>query len=540
MIKNQRLQFCDYSKDNFLDLFGPRTRQTLYLERYISELQAKIVLREPKYFDRDYLAEFASFYSVSSKGYPNICERLHFFSEKISRRTLIADSGGSPRALKRLQGAYLGFIVKRPIPAAPLGRTVLKWYPDKFAKTTPRVPASSRKNFVHIAGVELYVEGLAWQQQDSGVGACATVSLWSMLQSSAFDDHHAIPTTADITQAAHKRHSFGTRMFPSKGLNIIQVYEVINERDLVPLITEGDVKDTHGRTIGFSKDRFASTCAAFIRSGYPVLIVGRLSTSGGEGGEHAICNVGFRSHIPSAGDPSIPDLAESNIEFLYVHDDNLGPNVRVRIDVDTKFIPNDSMDEAMVAKPVVSLHPDGPHSHDENSHTSSPIDGSYGKFVPTQLIVAANSDIRTDLDTLHKAALKHASNIGEILNHLAESHGLEKLAFAVSSRFFRISDYLGTELQDRLSGSSRESRKVLSAVRLRLTENVNPMSLHIAVIRIGLDDSTILADILYDTTDSDRNHPIFAHVAYDKLMAEVIQYLEIARDDSYGVCVRAY
>ena len=540
MIKNQRLQFCDYSKDNFLDLFGPRTRQTLYLERYISELKAKIVLREPKYFDRDYLAEFASFYSVSSKGYPNICERLHFFSEKISRRTLIAASGGSPRALKRLQGAYLGFIVKRPIPAAPLGRTVLKWYPDKFAKTTPRVPASSRKNFVHIAGVELYVEGLAWQQQDSGVGACATVSLWSMLQSSAFDDHHAIPTTVDITQAAHKRHSFGTRMFPSKGLNIIQVYEVINERDLVPLITEGDVKDTHGRTIGFSKSRFTSTCAAFIRSGYPVLIVGRLSTSSGEGGEHAICNVGFRSHIPSTGDPSIPDLAESNIEILYVHDDNLGPNVRVRIDIDTKFIQNDSMNQAMVPEAVVSLHPEGPPSRDRKSHPSSPIDGSYGKFVPTQLIVAANSDIRTDLDTLHKAALRHASNIGEVLNHLAESHRLEKLAFAVSSRFFKISDYLGSELQDRLSGSSRESRKVLSAVRLRLTENVNPMSLHIAVVRIGLDDSTILADILYDTTDSDRNHPIFAHVAYDKLMAEVIQGLEKARGDRYGVCVRAY
>ena len=539
MIKNQRLQFCDYSKDNFLDLFGPRTRQTLYLERYISELQAKSVLREPKYFDRDYLAEFASFYSVSSKGYPNICERLHFFSEKVSRRTLIAASGGSPRALKRLQGAYLGFIVKRPIPAAPLGRTVLKWYPDKFAETTPRVPASSRKNFVHIAGVELYVEGLAWQQQDSGVGACATVSLWSMLQSSAFDDHHAIPTTADITQAAHKRHSFGTRMFPSKGLNIIQVYEVINERDLVPLITEGDVKDTQGRTIGFSKDRFASTCAAFIRSGYPVLIVGRLRTSDGGVG-HAICNVGFRSHIPSAGDSSTPDLAESNIEFLYVHDDNLGPNVRVRINVDTEFIQDDSKNEAMDPKPVVSLHPEGPPPRDGESPPSSPIDGSYGKFVPTQLIVAANSDIRTDLDTLHRAALRHASNIGELLNHLAESHGIEKLALAVSSRFFRISDYLGTELQDRLSGSSRESRKVLSDVRLRLTENVNPMSLHIAVVRIGLYDSTILADILYDTTDSDRNHPIFAHVAYDKLMAEVIQYLEIARDDSYGVCVRAY
>ena len=537
---NQRFKFFEYSKDNFLSIFGPHTRQTLYLERYIGELGAKTILREPKYFDRDYLAEFAAFYSVSSKGYPNICERFHFFAEKVGRRTLVAASGGSRYAQERLQNAYLGFIVKRPIPAVPLGRTVLKWYPDKSADTTPRVTASSRKNFAHIAGVRLYVEGLAWQQQDSGVGACATVSLWSMLQSSAFDAHHAIPSTAEITQAAHKRHSFGSRMFPSKGLNIIQVYEVINERDLVPLICEGDAQDPHGRAIGFSKARFASTCAAFIRSGHPVLIVGEFRASSGERGEHAICSVGFRSCIPSSGDPSAPDLAESNIEHLYVHDDNLGPNVRVKVDEEEIRIESGSMNRPASAKSVVSLRPEGPPPRHGNSQPSSPIDNSYGTFVPTQLIVAANTDIRTDPDTLHKAALRHVSNIGDVFNRLADVYGIEKRAFAVASRFFRISEYLGTEIGDRLGDSSRNAKKVLSAVRLQLAENVNPMSLHIAVVRVGLDDSTILADILYDTTDSDRNHPIFAYVAYYDFMVEVIQFLEIARGDSYGVCVRAY
>ena len=537
MSLKQRLQFSTYTRASFLDLLKPTSQQTLYLENYISELKAKVVLREPRYFDRDYLAEFAAFYSVSSKGYPNNCERLHFFSEKVSRRTLIAASGGSAKAQKQLQKAYLGFIVKRPIPAAPLGRTVLKWFPDRFADTTPRVPASSRKYFVHLVGVELYVEGLAWQQQDTGVGACATIGLWSMLHSSAFDDHHAIPTTADITREAHKKHSFGTRIFPSKGLNIFQVYEAIKERDLVPLITEGDEKDGNGRTIGFSKERFASTCASFIRSGYPVLIVGRLKTSEG-GGEHAICNVGFRSCIPSTGDPSIPDLADSNIEILYIHDDNLGPNVRFKIDVETKIIWDESKNGGMDAKPVVSLHHEPPPSRDG---TCRPSFSSYGRFTPTQLIVAAHSDIRTDPDTLHKAALRHASNIAEVFNHyLAEACGVPKLAFAVSSRFIRLGDYLGQELQNRLGGSSRESRKVLSTVRFSLTENVNPMSLHIAVVRIGLNDATVLTDILYDTTDSDRNHPVFAHVAYHKLVATVIKGLQEGKGDNYGVCVRAY
>ena len=136
--------------------------------------------------------------------------------------------------------------------------------------------------------------------------------------------------------------------------------------------------------------------------------------------------------------------------------------------------------------------------------------------------------------------MRHTSYIEEIVNHFAESIGIEKFAFAVSSRFFRISDYLGSELRDRLSGSSRESRKVLSTVRLALTENVNPMSLHIAVVRIGLINSNVLVDIICDTTDSDRNHPIFAHVAYVEVMADAIRLLESATNVRFGVCVRAY
>ena len=201
-----RLLFVNYSTEAFFSLLGLRSRQARYLERYLDALNARVILRESKYFDRDYLAEFAAFYSVSAKGYSNVCERMHFFSDGITRRTLRAAAGGSPRAKSRMQDSYLGFIVRRPIPAAPLGRTVLKWFSDKFAHTTPRVPASTRKYFAHICGVKLYVEGLAWQQQDTGVGSCATVSLWSMLHSSALDEYHAIPTTADITRDAHKRH----------------------------------------------------------------------------------------------------------------------------------------------------------------------------------------------------------------------------------------------------------------------------------------------------------------------------------------------
>ena len=535
MAKSHKFEIYNYTKDGFLSLFNSQTRQLQYLERYLSMLNAKVIIKEPKYFDRDYLAEFAAFYSVSSKGYANICERLHIFSEDIDRRTLkSAAANRNKRALNRLQASYLGFIVVRPIPAAPLGRTVIKWFPDDYIETTPRVVEPSREYDVHIAGIKLSVRGLAWQQQDTGVGACATVSLWTMFHSSAFDHHHAIPTTADITKDAHKKHSFGIRLFPSKGLTIEQIYEAIIERDLVPLIVEGDVKAENGTTLGFSKDRFASTYASFLRSAYPVLIVGEFITQDDiYFGEHAVCGVGFRSCIPETTVPGMTDLEDSNIEILYLHDDNLGPNVRFKINHYTRMLSSELVNSSVDAKPIISLIPDPPSS--DLTYPSHPTD-NYGTFLPTTLIVAAHSDIRTDPDTLHKAAIMHGADIAEMFNQIADTHHLEKTGFKASARFMKITDYIGNELGDRLNNSP----EILSKVRMCLCEEVPPMSLHIGVVRIGVDDANVMLDILYDTTDSDRNHPIFAHVAYNNFIVQVVKLLEKAGKGQYGVCVKAY
>ena len=59
--------------------------QLRYVRSYLADLSAKTVVEEPYYFDRDYLAEFSSFYSTSAVGYPNVCRRLHFFSSEFSR-----------------------------------------------------------------------------------------------------------------------------------------------------------------------------------------------------------------------------------------------------------------------------------------------------------------------------------------------------------------------------------------------------------------------------------------------------------------------
>lgn len=514
----KQLQFYSFNDPDDPLLGLDRIPQVAYLRCYLDELEAETIIEEGNYFDRDYLAEFTAFYSVSSKGYPNVCRRLHFFSgARFGRRLLQSAAAGKRSSIRRLQDHYLGFVVVRPIPAAPLGRTVLRWYQDdERKKSTPRIIEPAREYSAHLAGIRLTVKGLAWQQQDTGVGACATVGLWTMLHSSAFDDHHAIPTTADITRSAHRRASLGTRMFPSTGLTIHQICEAVKEQNLAPVISEGDVK-VKGVVVGFSKERFSASCASFIRSGYPVLIIGRL----GDGG-HAVCAVGFRSCPPPTANGGQVCLQDGDVEYLYVHDDNIGPSVRFTIVTDKKT-------------GIVSLSPDAPPLRRTNPRVQRKP-RPYDPLIPTQLLVAVHTDLRTSPDKLHASGLYKAMHIVRVLHALAKSNGVPAIGLTLSTRFIKLAGYMTTELENTLGSD----HSLLGRVRLALAEKVPPMSLHIGVVRIGLDDSTPLVDILFDTTDSDRNHPVYAHIAYEKFLVRIIRYLESIGKSELGVLVEAF
>src|SRR5690606_19992342 len=181
--------------------------------------------------------EFAAFYGTSARGYKNICRRVHFFdAEDVSRELLEQALSDDPEAIKTLQDSYIGYIVLRPLDSAPFGRTVLRHYPQGNQQTT-RIDTPARSYHCNLGGLKLTVHGLAWQQQDRGVSACATIGIWTLLHSSAFDDVHSIPTTADITKAAHINSSLGSRPFPQRGLKIEQMLEAILAYDLAPVIT---------------------------------------------------------------------------------------------------------------------------------------------------------------------------------------------------------------------------------------------------------------------------------------------------------------
>jgi hypothetical protein len=494
------LEFSAFAANSFPA--GVRTSDHAeYLRCYLADLGAGSVLEEPHYFDRDYLAEFAAFYSTSSRGYSNSCRRLHAFSLPLDRLRglFLAALRGDEIALRSLNQAYLGFLVVRPIAATPFGRTVLRWYPETHPET-PRVTKASRKYTAHGGGLCLEVTGLAWQQQDSGVGACATVALWTMFHASALDEHHAVPTTVNITKSANARWPLGRRVFPaSEGLSIHQICEAIRGQGLLPAVLDGDI----GPAGFFSPARFASSCAAFLRSGYPALIGAQILLENGTlSGGHAVCAVGFRP----GSSPDVPCgwavEEDSTLQSVYVHDDNLGPSVRFAVQELT--IPSKSD-----LPPVAMLVADPPPPLLRSGDLPNPT-VRYWKLVPRFILAALPPEIRMTSDYLNGRALKIAAETAKYIEAAAESMGTTLPGITFSSGFFRLKAYAGEELASRLTGS------VLAKARLALANHVRPMSLHLGVVRMGI-AGTPLFDVFFDTTDSEPATDAFAHIAFQSL-----------------------
>lgn len=472
-------------------------QQLTYIYQYLLHLQVKAIIVEPRYFDRDYLSEFSAFYSLSAKGYHNYCRRAHFFVDGVTRDIFMDAAGGSQEAIRNMQAAYKGFTVIRPIESAPFGRTVLSWYPDHYKEKNPRITKPSRHYVCNLSGIKLTVYGLAWQQQDQGVSACATIGLWTMLHSSAFNERYAIPTTVAITQAAN-RLPWGLRTFPSRHLFLQQVCEAIKGFGLSPYLVEGDqFPNSASMPKTFSKEKLCNTIASLVRSGFPCVIGGLVVRPGSTtpAGHINVC-VGFRSQ-PTLS-PS-PMYADGDLMAMYIHDDNIGPAVRFTIG---------HYDSQLMRRSTSPTHPIclAPDNQPEGQNVAAT---NYGFFIPTFILAAVENDLRTSAEALIQRAIDLRYRIATLALPDAAKHGLPQPTLIVGTQYATVADYIGEMLHDRL----RAQPKVLAVTRLQLQEEVGPMSLYIGVVRIA-DSTGALIDVLFDTTDSDINHPIFTTVCY--------------------------
>lgn len=306
--------------DGFVEYDWPPL-QIRYLSEYLKQLGCRTVVVESHYIDRDYIDDVALFYSRSLRGYQNYCQRFHFFGAEFGLdhwRTLIADAnrGSASTAAQFLQASYLGYSVVRPLPGSPIGRTVVGTFGPRTADGHSRVFSATRSYVANLCGFELTVRGLAFQQQDQGVSACATTALWCAIHQVAPMEGLKIATPAEITQAASRYFMPGGRALPSEGLTIEQLCEATRAAGLAPVYVPGSSHEVdRGQLLAYLSSGFA-----------PVLA---LRAAEGEG--HAVCAVGYKlGEISPQPDPKLHfrDGATA-LKGIYIHDDRLGPYASV-------------------------------------------------------------------------------------------------------------------------------------------------------------------------------------------------------------------
>lgn len=270
-----------------LDTYGgarPRVLQVVIA--HALRLGACGAIIEYRYLDADWRNEHREFYASTFRRYPSVAHRLHFFQEPPDPAWTVRNA---PASIKGLH--YLGYCVLRPVPAAPVGRTVLKALPGTGL-------TCSAVDRVNLFGVELRVAGAPFIAQDAQLSRCAQTTAWvtAYYHHRKFGGPRMLPGAIAAAVSDDLDHG---RSLPSPGLTIGQMGAAARAVGLPPLVYPLQHLAT-GETVPMVVCRY-------LNSGLPVTIATRT---------HAFVLVGYSRSKDRSGRPLI--------HFLR-HDDETGP-----------------------------------------------------------------------------------------------------------------------------------------------------------------------------------------------------------------------
>jgi hypothetical protein len=439
--------------------------QVDYLRDYLCRgLRTQTLLIEENHVDRHYLEEYGGYYSTKLRPPLPRTVRIHFFEKAFGATDLDAwieearTAGRVTLLEEHLGPQYIGFSTIRPIPDAPIGRTVLRPYDGKPSRCYRPAAVDTR---VHLLGATLSVRGLPFQQQEQAVGACATTALWCALASAARATGQRAPTPFSITVAA-KRHFIEGRTFPAiEGLAVSHLSAAIREAGFSPYRIRP----------GADPQSFLLSVKTYVASGIPaILVVAHDKLDDG----HAMTVCGFREDdldypAPDLGVTIGPiTLKSRGLTRLYIHDDREGPYVRMAIAIDA-----DSVKVARVPYGTSSVQP--------------PLESVWYALFPLY------PKLRLTARELVTIAAQEGSFVRFALGERAAECRVET--------YFRLNgDYL-SELYGLEIDAARLARFVKAA----------RFSRYVGVIRYLVGDA-LIADLVVDTTDIARAHPSGAEI----------------------------
>lgn len=274
--------------DYLLDYYGRRSKRVLrevLAQIYRAGAQTAVV--EFRYIDADYRDEHSAFYSTTFRRYPSVAHRIHFFTGTATEQL---DDPNVP--LKFAGLGYLGYVVLRPVPGAPVGRVMLRPPADLERSVTCKAV-----EHVNMFGEDLEVTGAPFMAQDAQLLRCAHAALWVVAR-----HHHLTWRTPKllpraIVEAVPMETGAG-RTLPSPGLTVTQMSAAATRLGLPPLVYDL-TKLAPGQSL-------QSIACRYLNGGLPVIVAGR---------GHAWVLVGY-NRAPWTDDPRIQFIRQ---------DDETGP-----------------------------------------------------------------------------------------------------------------------------------------------------------------------------------------------------------------------
>ena len=269
-----------------LDTYGGVQPQVLQsVIAHALSIGARTAIVEFRYLDPDWRNEHREFYATTFRRYPSITHRLHFFAESPDPLLLDPDH---PARFDDL--TYLGYSVLRPVPAAPVGRTML-------LPLEPGDLTCHAIDRVNLFGAELEVDGAPFVAQDGQLSRCAQTTTWvtAYFHHLRFGGRRVLP--GEIAEAVSNDLQFG-RQLPSPGLTIGQMADAARSIGLPPLVYPLQHL-AEGETV-------PKVLCRYLNSGIPVTI----ATD-----SHAFVLVGYRRS----------ETDGKKLLYFLRHDDEVGP-----------------------------------------------------------------------------------------------------------------------------------------------------------------------------------------------------------------------
>lgn len=546
----------------YLQIFDKE--QVKYLYNYLSSLGAKSILLEPRYTDRDFLEDYSRYYVKRFRNDGGVCGRLHFFSCKLDHKSfdsMMLDSARQDLTRGSLQDSYLGFVLIKPLSKTFIGKTCLRITGDHGTGPGTKKKISKRYD-VNLFGIKLFVESIAFQEQDKVVAACATTAIWTALHALPGRDVKTIPSCSEITIAALNFVDGSNNGFPNKHLTHKQI-----QRSL-------DVEGFryHSSTLTTeTKKWFRSYTSAHIDSDLPVIL------AGGVYGPRKLTDVDSElenetlSVIEALGD-SIDEVMRQELmadlksaegqsmclkgghaialvgydfrdggEWIYVHDDRLGPYARAKLIQAEEFIELQSR-SGFEASDEVKSELRGrwalafSHWDPDNQVWLEP----HEILVPDMGIVPADKKARLEFLYAHGTAAILLTHIKPWMEGICKSSELERQECRYTIKLSTISQVrnevtgrpIGYELGETLAAGDEAPVATPEVIERWNAHKLSFLTAPMARLQWDIDfywgDRKVFK-VLLDATDTPLGDAVSAIYEHDLLLAEL--FLKVFRDD---------